>query len=288
MNKLKAFIVWLNIRVLRRLITLGYLDNAKVKKTLKRLSVHPTIIERPYYIFADFKSSFALPGKPLNFNNKKLVIYTCLTDGYDNLSAPIITDFNCDLIAFTDDINLHIPGWETRLLSNPLNLDSRRLSRMPKVLPHRYLQDYEYSIYLDANLTVMGDLRKLLQYLNKGHSMALCMHADNRDCIYQEAETILQYGYDKQKTIEDQMKLYKSLGMPAHFGLFECSALIRKHNDHLLIETMEIWWQEIKTKSHRDQLSFTYALWKTGLKVNPIDTHARQNDLLLKKTHRSQ
>lgn len=288
MKKIKAFIVWLNIRALRRLITLGYLDNTRVKRILKSLNVHPTILERPNYIFADVKSTFKvsnnLPASPKG----RVAIYTCLTNGYDDLSSPLTPDINADFIVFTDNPDLKVPGWETRLLPNPLNLDPRRLSRMPKVLPHRYLQGYDYSIYVDANLTIMGDLVKLVQYLDHGYSMALCVHPDNRDCLYQEAETIIHFGYDKQETIENQMETYKLQGMPAHFGLYECSALIRSHNDHLLMETMEIWWQEIKTKSHRDQLSFTYSLWKTGLKVNAINTQARQNDLLLKKAHHSQ
>ena len=29
---------------------------------------------------------------------------------------------------------------------------------------------------------------------------------------------------------------------------------------------MEKWWDEIKNYSYRDQLSFNYAMWKTGIK----------------------
>jgi hypothetical protein len=38
--------------------------------------------------------------------------------------------------------------------------------------------------------------------------------------------------------------------------------MIRKHNDQYSKDLMEKWWSELKDYSHRDQLSFNYALWK--------------------------
>ena len=36
-----------------------------------------------------------------------------------------------------------------------------------KVLPHRYLKDYEYSIFIDGNMYVVGDVNDLVErYLN--------------------------------------------------------------------------------------------------------------------------
>ena len=52
--------------------------------------------------------------------------------------------------------------------------------------------------------------------------------------------------------------------------MVESNIIIRKHNERECIELMEEWWKEIKTNSHRDQLSFNYVLWKTGKRIKYI------------------
>ena len=67
---------------------------------------------------------------------------------------------------------------------------------------------------------------------------------------------------DNSDIIDKQMEAYKKEGMPLKFGLPQSGIIIRKHNDEKCKKLMEAWWQEIKNHSKRDQLSFTYALWK--------------------------
>lgn len=55
------------------------------------------------------------------------------------------------------------------------------------------------------------------------------------------------------------------MGFPRHFGLFETNVIIRFHNDPKCKAVMDTWWNEIETRTKRDQLSFTYSLWKNGL-----------------------
>ena len=40
--------------------------------------------------------------------------------------------------------------------------------------------------------------------------------------------------------------------------------IYRKHNDSYCIQLMELWAKQIRSYSHRDQLSFNYSLWKIG------------------------
>ena len=43
--------------------------------------------------------------------------------------------------------------------------------------------------------------------------------------------------------------------------------IIRKHNEKEYIELMEELWKTVVYYSHRDQLSFNYVLWKTGIRI---------------------
>ena len=70
--------------------------------------------------------------------------------------------------------------------------------------------------------------------------------------------------------------------MPKEFGLFETNVLVREHNDKSCKKIMEEWWNEIKDKSERDQLSFTYILWKNNFSANDI---GKIQDTIVKNNH---
>ena len=71
---------------------------------------------------------------------------------------------------------------------------------------------------------------------------------------------------DEVALADKQMNRYKSEGFPVNYGLVQTNVMIRRHNDQYSKDLMEKWWSELKDYSHRDQLSFNYALWKTGSK----------------------
>jgi hypothetical protein len=58
------------------------------------------------------------------------------------------------------------------------------------------------------------------------------------------------------------MKRYRDDKFPENCGLVQTNIVIRRHNDAYSKELMEKWWDELSKYSHRDQLSFNYALWK--------------------------
>jgi hypothetical protein len=64
--------------------------------------------------------------------------------------------------------------------------------------------------------------------------------------------------------MEPQIKKYKSENYPINNGMVQTGIMIRKHNEQRCIEVMELWKDELVKHSHRDQLSFNYALWKTN------------------------
>jgi hypothetical protein len=62
-----------------------------------------------------------------------------------------------DYLCFTDETSTAKIGWEVRAL--PQNeLDQIRRSRLPKILAHRFLSDYDIRIWIDGNVGIRGDL----------------------------------------------------------------------------------------------------------------------------------
>ena len=215
-------------------------------------------------------------------NNK--VIYTSIFGSYDDVLEQNLSD-TWDWKYFNEKNSL------------PLYTDNNRNAKRFKILPHRYLQDYEYSIYIDGNFSVTGNIDELIDKYLSDSNVAFFSHnqtnLDPRDCVYDEVNMIFQFGEknmkltpdrgmlnwkDKPEIIKKQIEKYNSVGYPKNNGLIFGGVILRRHNEQDCIDSMEDWWTEIKYNSKRDQLSFNYTAWKNNLKFNYIDGDIRNNE----------
>jgi len=213
------------------------------------------------------------------------ILYTTIFGGYDDLVKPKLPS-----------------GWDWKCFSekNSLSLytDNTRNAKRFKVLPHRYLQDYIYSIFIDGNMYVVGNVDELIEKYLSDSNVAFFNHSQNqldpRDCIYDEYNAIIHLGNnDSNKNYKDdpnimseQVNRYYKEGYPSHNGLITGMVILRRHNEKDCIDAMEDWWTEIKYGSKRDQLSFNYVAWKNKLKFNYMDGDSRNNKYFTRDTRR--
>ena len=226
--------------------------------------------------------------------NKK-VIYTTIFGGYDELTEPHFIPNGWDFICFTDT-DLKSKNWKI-VKTTPFYNDNTRNAKQYKVLPHRHLSDYEYSIFIDGNMYVCGNVNELIEKYLSDSNIAFFDHNQNRmdprDCIYDEFNAIMQLGKndpnqnfkDNPELMYNQVKGYQDEGYPSHNGLITGMVILRRHNEKDCIQVMEDWWTEIKYGSKRDQLSFNYVAWKQNLKFNYIEGDIRNNEFFTNSTH---
>lgn len=211
-----------------------------------------------------------LKDEEVNPGTKKIVVYTCITGGYDNILEPSFVTPNVDYICFTDDETLKSKTWKFRPIPKELQEYSKvKQQRGVKILAHRYLSEYNISIWVDGAVIVKGDINNYLKTLDFNQYSVFIPEHPARKCIYAEKETCVKVRKIKGDEItlaNVQMKRYKEEGFPRNYGLVQSNIIIRKHNDQYSKDLMEKWWSELKDYSHRDQLSFNYALWKVGKK----------------------
>ena len=206
--------------------------------------------------------------------NKK-VIYTCITGGYDKLlTYPYIQD-DFDYVCFTDNPKLKSYMWDIRPLPKETeNLDNVKKQRYVKINAHKVLPEYELSIWIDGNIDVKSNLDDYLNSVLKDDISLYIPKHPSRNCLYDEANACKRINKDKTEIIDKQINKYKKEGMPANYGLPQSGIIIRKHNNEDCIRLMETWWKELKENSKRDQLSFTYALWKNNdVKIIYLDSN---------------
>jgi hypothetical protein len=201
----------------------------------------------------------------------KIAVYTCIIGDYDHPQEPLFKPSNVDYILVTDNPLPSTGAWQVmdvRTIKGIPALDDCRVSRYVKLHPHLFLDNYDYSIYIDGNIKSVGDMRYLIHCLNQ-HGFVSNLHR-YRDCIYEELEECVRLSLDNPQTMWEQLESYRSAGMSEHYGLIETNMIVRDQHNPICIEIMEKWWQEIIKYSRRDQLSLPFALWKMGIPVSDI------------------
>lgn len=209
--------------------------------------------------------------KEVDFN-EKIVVYTVNIGKYDELIQPLIKNRNVDFFIVSDKKPENLGKWkwiDANKYIPELNLSNVKKARYIKTHPHIIFKDYKYSIFIDGNIRCITDITEDIPKINKTTKIAIHPHP-YRDCIYKEIESCRTTGKGNYNVMKKQIDEYKKEGMPEEFGLFETNVFIREHNDSKCIKIMEDWWNEIYTKSERDQISFTYVLWKNEYKANDI------------------
>lgn len=197
------------------------------------------------------------------------ICYTVISGPYDKLKTPTTISKGWRYICFTDQ-NIVSNIWEIHPIPGELNyLSQVKRQRCLKTQPHRFLPEHEWSVYVDANITIRVGMWKLVRDICKREDFSATKHPE-RDCIYVERGKCLALKKDDGVESEEQIKRYQKEGFPTHFGLNETGLLVR-HNVDWVKTLDDMWWNEIEKGSHRDQLSFNYCLWKGGFMVNNLD-----------------
>lgn len=193
----------------------------------------------------------------------KKVIYTILVGKYDDLLQPLAVDESFDYICFSNDFSEKTIGvWSIREIPFS-DADDTRVSRYAKLLPHKVLEEYDYSLYIDANIQITGSefYRFVNQRILEGVLVAQVPNIF-RDCIYKDIEIAYRRRKVDLRGAKKQYGHLKQEGFPEHFGLFENNVLLRKHNDPSVVDMSEAWWKEYCDYTHRDQFSLMYVYWK--------------------------
>lgn len=221
----------------------------------------------------------------------RIVVYTVIFGKYDKVSQPQYTDSKTDYYIVTD-MDLPDGGiWKKcnpRLYTELSGLSQQEKSRFFKMHPELLFKDYDYSIYIDGNITIRQDLTPIIAAMeNKGKIFCLHRHSA-RDCIYEEGKAVYALGRAGFREVSRQLSRYRKEGMPRHFGLFENNVIARKHNEKACIKIMDTWWNEYHNGCKRDQLSFMYALWKNGYDasfVMSMGSNSRKNPMFAISPH---
>lgn len=214
-----------------------------------------------------------------------LVIYTVLTGDKESLGNPLEnvvdcdTDLNLKFICFTDNKNLQSDVYEIRFLEDGY-LPDDKMSRRPKALPHEYLPEWDWSLYID-NIVKFKRLPRLAD-INLASETGFILHRHaTRKTPEEEAEVLVYIGYENESILEKQLDFY---GQKAPFNQDDnfgtCTLMMRRHHQADIKYFGRIWWENILNFSKRDQISFEFSKKMSGIKVSFYDRLIDESDLV--------
>ncbi len=253
------------------------------------------------YIFSGYIFSLKHVKKKMNeynvfipteqkYKNIKLAVYTVSTGKYDDIKNPIYIDNDIDYFVFTEQEIPLDSVWKKIQIPKDIkeNMDSLSQARYIKTHPHEFFQDYDYTMFIDGNVRIACDIMPLVYSMIANNKIIAIHNHQVRDCIYDEAKAIYAAGKASIGELRAQLNDYKKSEFPKHFGLFETNIVIRKQNDEKCIKIMNTWWAEMEKFTKRDQMSFTYSLWKNGESakfVFSLGNNSRLNPYFIVSSH---
>ena len=182
-----------------------------------------------------------------------MTLYTALFGTYDYVK-PIFKKGEWNYVLFTDqprdsdvfkyyDMYPNLQGWDIRHVKTPK--DPIREARKYKILPHRFF-DGE-TIWIDS--TFIPNTK----HWPDGDFVVVNHPFD--DCIYSESISCIEMGKGDRVEIENQITYYRKLGIPKNNGLIS-SGILKRKPTQITKAMCEIWWDEVKNYSTRDQIGF--------------------------------
>lgn len=267
----------------------GLLKHLKIVTAIKVIIRHFRVSRYSYIS----KKYYQIDHQNDAWQNKKVVVYTCVTGNYDKISDPLFSDNAVDYVLLSDnDKNNYTGSWKQLSVSNYVNdqLTNSDKNRFIKMHPHElFCGQYDYAIYIDGNIQVVSDIRTMIDGIDKEYGLAMHLHRERND-IYDEYKVCKILKKGNPKMMRSQITRYKKDGLPRKYGMLEANVIvIDLHSDNAKM-IMDEWWEEYrKSESKRDQIALPYVLWKEKIpikKLANLGSNVYENSKFMINKHR--
>jgi TOD1/MUCI70, glycosyltransferase-like domain len=204
-------------------------------------------------------------------------IYTCLIGRYEKLNEqPMARASALPFVCLTDDPDLVSETWRIVRVQPAFQCDPVRSQRLLKLLPHRYLDGFTRSLYIDNSVVLTAPAEKILAEYLTGVPFALPTHS-YRERARDEFTAVLAHRFDDPVRVAEQRDAYEACDPD---GLderpFWTAILLRDHCDPAVRAALETWAMHVLRYSRRDQLSANHAFRHARFSPRriEIDNHA--------------
>jgi hypothetical protein len=209
-------------------------------------------------------------------------VYTCIAGKIDKLNDPAVVDEGTKYICYTDQ-PFRSNVWEIRPLLFERS-DPRLTARQHKMLAHLdeecpvLWQDGKVT-FLESQLPLFDALKRTPTMFNSSTSydIAFMKHC-RRNTVLDEARKVIELGKGAERPVMKQVTGYLNEGFWDDKGLYETAIYVRypKRCQSFCMA----WWNEVASKTPRDQLSLPYLIWKWRPHYTLLDLHFETSHMI--------
>lgn len=210
-----------------------------------------------------------------------IAIITAIYGGYDTLKPLPDSHGFSEAVCVTDDPRLSASGWTVKVVAG--GSDYRLSAKVPKLTPFRFV-DSESALWIDGSTEVSATAHGFCSESQDGRDLLAWQHPEGRDCLFQEAAYCQDWPQNRHMPLREQTAHYRAEGMPEHYGLYACGVLLWRNTPYAR-EFGEMWLDENRRWSTRDQVSFPYILWKRPINFGLFPAHQLKNPHFRVGTH---
>jgi hypothetical protein len=197
-----------------------------------------------------------------------VIVYTAIFGRYDRPHpAP-----EGGGVLFTDEAPKRARGWDVRVTAPADPANPARSNRAIKLQPHVHLPTAERTVYVDGRmgLRVSGlELtRRFITWAGGDHDVFALTHSLGHTA-HDEFAWVRERRITSEPVLREQQERYRLAGMPDDLPTAQAGVLVVRRTP-AAITFMDVWWEEVRRYSHRDQLSLPYAAWLTGADVHLV------------------
>jgi hypothetical protein len=210
-----------------------------------------------------------------------IAIITAIFGDHDTLK-PLPEGHGFDqAVCVTDNPNLVADGWDVTCVPG---LSIPRLeAKFPKMRPFDYV-DTDVAVWVDAAFQVNQTFGRFAIDALGDSDIVVWDHPEARDCLFQEASYCQDWPKYADHPIREQTEHYRAEGMPEHFGLWACGAVMWRNTPDA-IRFGEDWLDENLVWSIQDQVSFPFLVWRLSPRLGVFPAHEFQNPHLTWHPH---
>jgi hypothetical protein len=199
----------------------------------------------------------------------RMIIYSCITNGYDEIPDEHYYDPDIQYVMFTDGTVEKKGPWEFREIpcDHPCH---RRRSAFVKINPHKVFPKGERTVWLDGCYVMTERYAEQCKNYFEQAPFTIMRHCEK----FSYLDEVLEGFMASMNTWDDQILITKTIKELGYNFKQYCSPVLasiwRTMNDEYE-EFGDLWWKYSLIGPNRDQISFDTARQLTKMELNIIE-----------------
>ena len=200
------------------------------------------------------------------------LVYTAIYGGYDTLWQPKVISEGWQYRCYTDR---KLEGKAWKVIQQPLPYGDAKNSKFIKIT--HPMEHFDNILWIDGSMEIIKDLNKFILELPKG-DIVIAKHPNYVNAS-QELKACIKAKKDDEGIMTKQVEGYGEIKQYTHT---QNTIILRRKECKLFTD---VWWNEVKNKSKRDQLSFGWAIQQSGQSYSTVSWELIEKYFIWHKFH---